>query len=117
MACADSKGSSVLFQELSSAFCPVLMIDSMKAVTPNAPLEPFIESRVYSGRRGKIVVKTGIKDRNLWDGPQQLFHHLDTFELSPIVKGSKCRNACNGLPHFAVITIGSSNFGPPWTFR
>ena len=80
----------------------VLVVNSMKAVSPNSLLEPFVGPWIYRRRKGHPMMKRGIENCHLRNVAQKTFHNLYTFEFRSIVKRSRVGDARDSAFHLFV---------------
>src|SRR4029077_2998798 len=85
----------ILPKKLPRTHRAVLMVDSMKSVTANAFLEPFIRTGIDGRRNGHLLVKSRIENRDLRDASQNLLDNFHAFQFCLNVQRRKCRNALN----------------------
>ena len=87
MAGHQAQGCQVAPQELSGALGAVLMADAVKAIAPDALLEPLIRSWINDRFHGELAVKGGIKDCYLRHTRQDLLNRLDVLQVQGIMQG------------------------------
>src|ERR1700752_5420139 len=87
-------------KQLRGALCTILMIDSVKSIATNPLCEPFIRTRVHSGRLRQSAVKASVEHGHLENRAHALLDDLDPLKLGSTMKRCKGGHARDCRFHF-----------------
>src|SRR5437667_6418719 len=100
MTCDDFERGNISPQQPRCASSTVLVINSMKAVTPNPALQPFVRPRINNGLGWQGAVESSIENGDLASVSEQLFDQLNALQPSLVMKRGAGGNIRNGLLYF-----------------